>query len=449
MGTKDFMKTVVEDLPGYTVHFGRVRMKPGKPTTFASNANAQKLIFALPGNPVSALVSYTLFSRLAIKKMSGFARNSCALACVDVRVQEDIDLDPERPEFRRAEIFWERFGSMGHFVARSTGVQRSSRLLSCTSASSLLCVPQGAGRLQRGSVVRALLLESMGMGNQCIPEEMSAMPPKIVAQEKSGREKKNEKERKRGSCPCCSNNSQVDGGNADAANATPPPPPPPYSGGCHVEGYGVLHVGVLTCSDRASNGTYRDRGGPEILQCVHELVRTPWKAVSRIVPDEQRKIERALCEFVDDLGCDLVITTGGTGPAPRDVTPEATLRILDRELPGIGERMRSISLRHVDTAILSRQVGGTRGSAVILNMPGSPASIRQILPYIMQPILHCLSIIGGPHALLSASPTLPSINGPAHGPEPSDESVALSYEIDRVNKNYRLPFGWQFWRGNP
>ncbi|SVE31075.1 uncharacterized protein METZ01_LOCUS483929, partial [marine metagenome] len=150
-------------------------------------------------------------------------------------------------------------------------------------------------------------------------------------------------------------------------------------------------------SDRASAGDYEDLSGPAIEQFLDEAVTSPLEVVRRLVPDELPLIEAALVELVDAEGCSMVVTTGGTGPAPRDVTPEATEAVCERMLPGFGEQMRAISLRHVPTAVLSRQTAGIRGSALILNLPGSPRSIREILDEVFAAVPYCIDLVGGPY----------------------------------------------------
>ena len=159
----------------------------------------------------------------------------------------------------------------------------------------------------------------------------------------------------------------------------------------------LCRFGVLTASDRASAGDYEDLSGPAIEQFLDEAITSPWEVIRRLVPDESALIEAALVELVDAEGCSMVVTTGGTGPAPRDVTPEATEAVCERMLPGFGEQMRAISLRHVPTAVLSRQTAGIRGSALILNLPGSPRSIREILDEVFAAVPYCIDLVGGPY----------------------------------------------------
>jgi len=171
-----------------------------------------------------------------------------------------------------------------------------------------------------------------------------------------------------------------------------------------------LLIGLVSISDRASQGVYKDEGIPALEEWFGKALAAPvWKSVKRLIPDERQVIEQTLKELVDEEGCHLVLTTGGTGPAQRDVTPEATLAVADKEMPGFGEQMRQIGLRFVPTAILSRQVGVIRGKALILNLPGQPKAIRetlegvkgpngeQIVPGIFAAVPYCIDLIGGPY----------------------------------------------------
>jgi molybdopterin adenylyltransferase len=155
-----------------------------------------------------------------------------------------------------------------------------------------------------------------------------------------------------------------------------------------------LRIGIVTVSDRASQGVYEDLGGPAIRAYFDDVLSTPWTPLPRLVPDEQAVVEATLRALVDDEGCDLVVTTGGTGPAPRDVTPEATEAVAHKLMPGFGERMRAKSLEVVPTAILSRQTAAIRGRALIVNLPGKPKSIRECLDAVMPAVPYCLDLIG-------------------------------------------------------
>jgi molybdopterin adenylyltransferase len=158
-----------------------------------------------------------------------------------------------------------------------------------------------------------------------------------------------------------------------------------------------LLIGLVSISDRASAGVYEDKGIPGLKEWFGAALKTPWRMETRLIPDEQPLIERTLIELVDTVGCDLVLTTGGTGPAPRDVTPEATLSVAHKVVPGFGEQMRQVSLKYVPTAILSRQVGAIRGRALILNLPGQPKAIKETLDGVFPAVPYCLDLIGGPY----------------------------------------------------
>jgi molybdopterin adenylyltransferase len=155
-------------------------------------------------------------------------------------------------------------------------------------------------------------------------------------------------------------------------------------------------LGVLNISDRASAGIYEDTPGQACIALLREWVTTPFQIDYRIIPDEQPLIESELRRMADELNCPLVVTTGGTGPAVRDVTPEATAAVCGKLLPGFGELMRAASLRHVPTAILSRQIAGIRGRTLIVNLPGRPKAIRENLEVVFPAIPYCIDLIGGP-----------------------------------------------------
>jgi molybdopterin adenylyltransferase len=158
----------------------------------------------------------------------------------------------------------------------------------------------------------------------------------------------------------------------------------------------LADIGIITTSDRASSGQYEDQGGPAILGFLEEAIKSPVNVHYRCVSDEQKTIEETLIELVDEIGCSVVVTTGGTGPAKRDVTPEATAAVCDRILDGFGEQMRAISLAFVPTAILSRQIGGTRGTCLIFNLPGRPKAIRETIDEIWRAVPYCVDLIEGP-----------------------------------------------------
>ena len=181
------------------------------------------------------------------------------------------------------------------------------------------------------------------------------------------------------------------------------------AGASSGDGRDRVRIGIVSISDRASTGVYEDKGLPALKDWLTRALKNPVTFAERLIPDEKDRISATLVELVDEAKCDLVLTTGGTGPAPRDVTPEATLAVADREMPGFGEQMRRISLEFVPTAILSRQVAVIRGKALILNLPGQPKSIRETLEGLKSPdgkslvagifaaVPYCIDLIGGPY----------------------------------------------------
>jgi molybdopterin adenylyltransferase len=159
-----------------------------------------------------------------------------------------------------------------------------------------------------------------------------------------------------------------------------------------------LRIGLVSASDRAAGGVYRDEGIPALKAWLAQVIRAPaLRFEERLIPDERAVIESALVELVDAKGCHLVLTTGGTGPAPRDVTPEATLAVADKVMPGFGEQMRAVSLQYVPTAILSRQVAVIRKQALIINLPGQPKAIKETLDGVFAAVPYCIDLIGGPY----------------------------------------------------
>ncbi len=173
----------------------------------------------------------------------------------------------------------------------------------------------------------------------------------------------------------------------------------------------IARIGILTISDRASRGEYEDKGGPAIRAWFTRVLKNPWEAVALVIPDEQPLIEAALMELSDIEGCSLIVTTGGTGPAPRDVTPEATIAVCEKMMPGFGELMRAESLKFVPTAILSRQTAGIRGRSLIVNLPGKPSAIGDCLNAVFPAIPYCIDLIGG--ARLESDPEQCKVFRPA------------------------------------
>ncbi|MEW4563935.1 molybdopterin adenylyltransferase [Bremerella sp. JC770] len=156
-------------------------------------------------------------------------------------------------------------------------------------------------------------------------------------------------------------------------------------------------IGIVTVSDRASRGEYEDRGGPAIREYLQEVLTSPWEGVSKVIPDERDVLAQTLIGLSDDVGCCLIITTGGTGPAKRDLTPDVTVQVCDKEMPGFGELMRKVSLEKVPTAILSRQTAGLRGNSLIINLPGQPKAIAECLDAVFPAIPYCIDLVEGPY----------------------------------------------------
>lgn len=156
-------------------------------------------------------------------------------------------------------------------------------------------------------------------------------------------------------------------------------------------------IGIVTVSDRASSGEYQDRGGPAIRDYLQRVLTSAWEPYSNVIPDERAVIEKTLLHLADEIGCCLIVLTGGTGPSPRDVSPEATETVCEKMLPGFGEQMRQVSLAKVPTAILSRQTAGIRGRSLILNLPGQPQAIAECLDAVFPAIPYCVDLIGGPY----------------------------------------------------
>lgn len=191
-----------------------------------------------------------------------------------------------------------------------------------------------------------------------------------------------------------------------------------------------ITIGLVSISDRASDGTYEDQGIPALRDWLIRALTSPWTAETRLIPDERPIIEATLKELADNKDCSLILTTGGTGPAPRDLTPEATLAVADKEMPGFGEEMRRISLNFVPTAILSRQVAVVRGKSLIVNLPGQPRAIRETLEGlrdadgkvshvgVFAAVPYCIDLIGGPY--VEADEAVVKVFRPKHALRPRD-----------------------------
>jgi molybdopterin adenylyltransferase len=179
-----------------------------------------------------------------------------------------------------------------------------------------------------------------------------------------------------------------------------------------------VRIGIVTVSDRASRGEYEDLGGPAIRDWLEQTLATPWEGVARLVPDERVQVEAVLRELCDEQDCCLVVTTGGTGPALRDITPEATTAVCDKILDGFGEQMRAVSLKFVPTAILSRQIAGIRGRSLLINLPGKPSAIKDCLDAVFPAVPYCIDLIDGPY--LETRPEAIATFRPKHAKKPQD-----------------------------
>lgn len=179
----------------------------------------------------------------------------------------------------------------------------------------------------------------------------------------------------------------------------------------------ATRIGFVTVSDRASRGEYEDLGGPAMQEWLSSALTNEWEAISRIIPDEQDQVEAALIELADKEGCCLIVTTGGTGPALRDITPEATVAVSDKILDGFGEQMRAVSLKFVPTAILSRQIAAIRGQSLIINLPGKPSAIGDCLEAVFPAVPYCIDLLEGPY--LETNESFVKAFRPKHAKKPT------------------------------
>ncbi|MDM8528519.1 molybdopterin adenylyltransferase [Anaerolineales bacterium HSG24] len=170
-----------------------------------------------------------------------------------------------------------------------------------------------------------------------------------------------------------------------------------------------VKIGIVTVSDRASRGEYEDRSGPAVQAYLESIISSNWQPITKIVPDEAEILTQTLVDLADEVGCCLIITTGGTGPTSRDITPDITTHVCNKLLPGFGEVMRRISFDKVPTAILSRQIAGIREQTLLVNLPGSPKAIQECLEAVFPAIPHCISLIGGPTLTISHQREVPVV----------------------------------------
>ena len=180
----------------------------------------------------------------------------------------------------------------------------------------------------------------------------------------------------------------------------------------------AVRIGFVTVSDRASRGEYEDLGGPAMQAWLSNALTNEWEAVARVIPDEQDQVEAVLKELADEQGCCLIVTTGGTGPALRDITPEATVAVSDKILDGFGEQMRAVSLKFVPTAILSRQLAAIRGQSLIINLPGKPSAIGDCLEAVFPAVPYCIDLLEGPY--LETNESFVKAFRPKHAKKPTE-----------------------------
>ncbi|CAN1265940.1 Molybdopterin biosynthesis protein CNX1 [Linum perenne] len=355
MGDKDFVKPVLERRG--IVHFSKVCMRPGKPLTFAEvptktiNPAPRKLLtFGLPGNPVSCLVCFHLFVVPAIRRLAGWENPH--LLRVHARLHQPMKTDPVRPEFHRAIVKWKANDGSGNpgFVAESTGSQMSSRLLSMKSANVLLELPATGTLIPAGTSVSAVVITDLS----CI-----AIPVDHISSELAS------------STQSTSNETAV---------------------GSEVS------VAILTVSDTVASGTGPDRSGPRAISVVNsssEKLGGATVVFTAVVPDDVNKIKDVLLKWSDIEKVDLILTLGGTGFTPRDVTPEATKELIEKETPGLLHVMTRESLKVTPFAMLSRAAAGIRGTSLIINMPGNPNAVAECMEAILPVLKHALKQIKG------------------------------------------------------
>jgi molybdopterin adenylyltransferase len=342
VGEHDYTKTALLEM-GYKIHFCKVNMMPGKPFTFATRGHSY--FFALPGNPVAASVLTELFIVPFVKKLNGVEKyeNDIVKAIIDFNV--DVNKSDPRPDYQRVFLVKTPNG----ILARTTGQQTSSTIKSMCGADGMICVDR---KINKGEVVDVILINKL----KRIREE-GEKKIEVVKEVTTNKE----------------------------VNKSLP------------------KIGVLTASDRASKGIYEDVSGKNIMAYLdREYGIGNYELVYKVIPDELEDIKKVLLEMVN-LGCCLILTTGGSGPSLRDVTTLATKEIMDKELPGFGEEMRRISLKYVPTAILSGQTAGivyskesdvSRRGTLIVNLPGSPRSINECLEAVFPAIPYCIELMG-------------------------------------------------------
>jgi molybdopterin adenylyltransferase len=359
VGEHDYTKTALIEM-GYKIHFCKVHMMPGKPFTFATRdtSGETSYFFSLPGNPVAASVLTELFIVPFVKKLNGVEKYENDIIKANIDFDVDVNKSDPRPDYQRVYLVRTSTG----IVARSTGQQTSSTIKSMCGADGMICVDR---KINRGELVDVILINKL----KRIREE--SVVKEEIKEERVVTDKK------------------------------------------------FPTIGVLTASDRASQGIYEDVSGKNIMAYLdREYGKDNYILIYRVLPDELEEIKKILLQMVN-LGCCLILTTGGSGPSLRDVTTLATKEIMDKELPGFGEEMRRISLKYVPTAILSGQtagiiyrkdkifsdelreasgnsneVRGEKKGTLIVNLPGSPRSINECLDAVFPAIPYCIELMG-------------------------------------------------------
>jgi len=410
MGEADLIKPILEGLG--TVHFGRLNMKPGKPTTFATveRNNRKKLIFALPGNPVSCVVTSKLLIQPAIKRLYGLPFDQCVHSQVDGIILSDIKLDPERYEYHRAIVQWDF--ERKQFVAQSTGIQQSSRLMSLKNANGLLCLPQKDGILRAGSIVSILLIgpilppvpmkcyhkktSTLGFSDQELKEVeiesanfFKLKPSTLVvsggchhhhAHQNHEQQQKEEHKHHHDQCQDhdhCRNHAHHHG---------------------ESEKLMTIKTALLTISDRASSGEYEDKSGPAMVEFLTQTPSLKFQSeifATAVIPDDIEKIQQKVLEWCDDDKVNVIFTSGGTGFGPRDLTPEAIQPLIHRNAPGVATKILQDALHFTPFAVMSRPVCGVRNKTFILTLPGSPKAVKENLQSIAPLLPHIVNLING------------------------------------------------------
>jgi gephyrin len=433
MGDADLVKPMLAELG--TVHFGRLNMKPGKPTTFATvpraHGRGKALVFGLPGNPSSCLVAKALFVDPCLRRLQGDSSQQCLHTQMQAALAGGaLRLDPERAEYHRGVL--QVHAGTGAVTVRSTGNQRSSRLLSMRASNCLICLPQGPGTVAEGAQVTALLTSSA---------VHSVLPPpqdgKLNAHRQAALLDETDSSAALAGVEADGITSLQSLGDlvspkleslapATAAAASPAAAAAAAAAAATGNGKIPMRVGLLTISDRASAGTYADASGPEMAKLLlgMEWPLLPTVAHTACVPDEPSLIRQKMMEWIDSesigvcacvcdvcVSCvcmicamcwtnlpppspDLLLTSGGTGFGQRDCTPEAVRPMLHREAPGIAQALLNEGLKHTPLAVLSRPVAGTRGACFVATLPGSVKAVREniralqpLLPRIMELII--------------------------------------------------------------